>query len=86
MLEAENTDDKKDEVKAAVSKLDKLTRNGFVKLMTENKLDAIIAPDANPSSLLAFGGFPGITVPAGYDSKGKPFGICFGDYLAVSQS
>ena len=46
--------------------------------MKEHKLDALVTPGADVSSVLAIGGFPGITVPAGYDSEGVPFGICFG--------
>jgi amidase len=64
--------------KAALSNLSKLSRDGFVKLMTKNKLDAFVTPDFSVSSVLAIGGFPGISVPAGYDTKGVPFGICFG--------
>lgn len=64
--------------KAALSNLSKLSRDGFVKLMTKNKLDALVTPDFSVSSVLAIGGFPGISVPAGYDTKGVPFGICFG--------
>ena len=32
----------------------------------------------NVTSALAIGGFPGISVPARYDSKRVPIGICFG--------
>lgn len=58
--------------------LTKFTRDGFVKLMTENKLDALVTLGPNVAPILAVGRFPGIIVPAGYDSKGVPFGICFG--------
>jgi len=55
----------------SASHMDRLSRDGFEKLMRQNKLDAFVTP-------LAIGGFPGISVPAGYDEKGVPFGICFG--------
>ena len=54
--------------KAALEKLAKLTREGFVKLMTKNKLDALVSPGYSVSSILAVGGFPGVIVPAGFDS------------------
>lgn len=57
----------------------RLSKNGFEKLMKEKKLDAMVSPCPDfLSSVLAIGGFPGISVPAGYDSEGVPFGICFG--------
>ena len=46
--------------------------------MKEHKLDALVTHGSDISSVLAIGGFPGISVPAGYYSKGIPFGICFG--------
>ncbi|KAL5788814.1 hypothetical protein ACOSP7_005763 [Xanthoceras sorbifolium] len=61
-----------------LSNLAKLSRNGLEKLMGENKLDAVVTPRYNFATVLAIGGYPGISVPAGYDSKGVPFGICFG--------
>jgi len=48
------------------------------KLMREHRLDAIVAPNSDASSVLAIGGYPGIAVPAGYDRVGIPFAICFG--------
>lgn len=66
-----------DQEKAAVLSMARLTNNGFVKLMNSYELDAIVTPGAGVSPVLAIGGFPGISVPAGYDSKGVPFGICF---------
>ncbi|KAK4562365.1 hypothetical protein RGQ29_005015 [Quercus rubra] len=58
--------------------MENLSRNGFEKLMMENELDALVTPGTGAIPLLAIGGHPGITVPAGYDSGGMPFGICFG--------
>ncbi|CAN6205352.1 unnamed protein product [Urochloa humidicola] len=48
------------------------------KLMKEHRLDVIVAPNSDASSVLAVGGYPGIAVPAGYDKEGVPFAICFG--------
>ncbi|KAJ4966128.1 hypothetical protein NE237_017977 [Protea cynaroides] len=63
---------------AALMNMQSLTQNGFVKLMTDNNLDALITPNPTVTPMLAIGGFPGITVPAGYDpTTGAPFGICF---------
>jgi amidase len=62
----------------AVELMENLSRNGFEKLMMENELDAMVTPGTGAIPLLAIGGHPGITVPAGYDSYGMPFGICFG--------
>ncbi|GLT86108.1 hypothetical protein SLE2022_042700 [Rubroshorea leprosula] len=67
-----------DNEKAILANLEKLSEDGFEKLMKENKLDALVTPDSCAASVLAIGGFPGISVPAGYDSEGVPFGICFG--------
>lgn len=64
--------------KAALINLEKLTRDGFQKLMRYYKLDALVTPGAGFAPVLAIGGFPGINVPAGYDDKGVPFGINFG--------
>ncbi|TXG64811.1 hypothetical protein EZV62_011805 [Acer yangbiense] len=66
------------DVKEAYSNLAKLSRNGLEKLMREKKLDAVVTPRSNFATVLAIGGYPGINVPAGYDSNGVPFGICFG--------
>ncbi|PON83432.1 Amidase [Trema orientale] len=69
--------------KAALATLARWTRNGFVKLMSKYKLDALVAsggsafPFENIDKILAIGGFPGVTVPAGY-VQGVPFGIFFG--------
>jgi hypothetical protein len=63
--------------KATLSNLSRLSRDGFVKLMTKSKLDALVIPDFSISSILAIGGFPGISVLADHDTIGAPFGICF---------
>ncbi|KAL9266987.1 putative amidase [Drosera capensis] len=66
------------EVEKARATMEELTRNGFEKIVLEYELDAVVTPGAGFSSVLAIGGFPGISVPAGYDENGVPFGICFG--------
>ncbi|KAF8033152.1 hypothetical protein BT93_D1912 [Corymbia citriodora subsp. variegata] len=65
-------------VKSAWRNMTRLSRDGFEKLMKQNKLDALVTPDSMVTPVLAIGGFPGISVPAGYDEHGVPFGICFG--------
>lgn len=64
--------------KAALLNMARLTRDGFVKLVIENKLDAVVTPRADFSRVLAIGGAPGVIVPAGYENNGRPVGICFG--------
>lgn len=62
----------------AIARLNKLCKRGLGKVMQDNQLDAIVAPGASAHSLLAIGGYPAITIPAGYASNGVPFAICFG--------
>ncbi|XP_042494979.1 probable amidase At4g34880 [Macadamia integrifolia] len=62
---------------AALARMLSLTENGFVKLMTDYNLDALITANDTVTPMLAIGGFPGISVPAGYAPNGAPFGICF---------
>uniref|UniRef100_A0A7N2KVP9 Amidase domain-containing protein n=1 Tax=Quercus lobata TaxID=97700 RepID=A0A7N2KVP9_QUELO len=82
-LEAQATNGSSNKEKTALQDMARLTRDGFVKLMIKHNLDALVTPylghyGVSVTSVLAIGGFPGISVPAGYDSKGVPFGICFG--------
>ncbi|KAJ7978585.1 Amidase [Quillaja saponaria] len=77
MLQAQATNGIGKTEKAALEKLERLTKNGFVQFMNKNKLDALVTPGDITARILAIGGFPGISVPAGY-SKDGPFGICFG--------
>ncbi|KAJ0242678.1 Amidase signature domain-containing protein [Hirschfeldia incana] len=77
-LEAEATNGMSDKEKAALRTMEEFSRNGIEKLMKEKKLDAIVTYGYMLCSVLAIGGYPGITVPAGYDSEGVPFGISFG--------
>ncbi|XP_056682347.1 probable amidase At4g34880 [Spinacia oleracea] len=62
----------------ALAMLVEWSKDGFEKVMEEHKLDAIISPLYYFSTVLAIGGYPGISVPAGYYNYGVPFGICFG--------
>ncbi|KAG6711866.1 hypothetical protein I3842_05G077200 [Carya illinoinensis] len=62
----------------ALSYMERLNREGFVKLMIKNKLDALVTPTSSVSRILAIGGFPGVIVPAGFGSDGHPFGLVFG--------
>ena len=62
----------------AISNMAQLSSEGIETLMREKQLDAIVTPDSTVSTILAIGGYPGISVPAGYDETGVPFGICFG--------
>ena len=64
--------------KTALANLDSLSHGGFEKLMRDYKLDALVTPGSVVGPVLAIGGFPGVNVPAGYDSEGVPFGINFG--------
>ncbi|CAK9141816.1 unnamed protein product [Ilex paraguariensis] len=85
-LAAEATDGIGDAEKKALLKLAILTQAGFVKLMVENKLDALVTAGSDVAPVLAIGGFPGISVPAAYDinSKGVPVGLCFGGLRVLS--
>ncbi|XP_058768675.1 probable amidase At4g34880 [Vicia villosa] len=66
------------EIIEALKVMDELSKNGFERVMKENQLDALLVIGSDVSPMLAIGGYPAITVPAGYDSQGMPFGICFG--------
>uniref|UniRef100_A0A8R7TBU4 Amidase domain-containing protein n=2 Tax=Triticum urartu TaxID=4572 RepID=A0A8R7TBU4_TRIUA len=77
-LAAENTTGLGAPARAAVRRLSKMSANGLEKLMKEHKLDAVVTPNADASSVLAIGGMPGISVPAGHGKMGVPFGLCFG--------
>lgn len=66
-------------------------RNGLFKTMADHELNAFVYPTAtdpaaalgesqhvgNNNRLSAFSGFPAITLPAGYTSKGLPVGVEF---------
>ncbi|XP_042481008.1 probable amidase At4g34880 [Macadamia integrifolia] len=77
-LQAENTTGSGSPAyEAALANMQSLTANEVVKLMTDYKLDAVVTPNATFTSVLATGGSPGISVPAGYGPDGSSFGICF---------
>ncbi|CAN8229381.1 unnamed protein product [Cochlearia groenlandica] len=77
-IAAEATNGMGKKERAALRKMEELSRDGIEKLMKEMKLDAIVTLGSALSSVLAIGGYPGINVPAGYDSEGVPFGITVG--------
>ncbi|KAI5020544.1 hypothetical protein ZWY2020_045432 [Hordeum vulgare] len=78
LLQSEATNGIGPAEECAIAKLNKLCEEGLEKIMRANQLDAIVAPGASAHSLLAIGGYPAVTVPAGYASNGVPFAICFG--------
>ncbi|KAH0463440.1 hypothetical protein IEQ34_008022 [Dendrobium chrysotoxum] len=77
-LAAENTNGLGAVERFAIKRMAELSEDGLERLMKKKKLDAVVTPDASGASILAIGGYPGISVPAGYASSGAPFGICFG--------
>ncbi|CAI8618536.1 unnamed protein product [Vicia faba] len=77
MLAAEKTNGIGKVEEQALLNMTRWSENGFEKVMKRNKLDAVVTPFSSFSSVLAIGGYPGVSVPAGYE-KGIPFGICFG--------
>ena len=77
-LAAEKTEGIGKSEKKALLNLRRASRDGFEKLMKENKLDALVTPYSDIAQVLAIGGYPGINVPAGYHSDGVPYGISFG--------
>ncbi|XP_058190841.1 probable amidase At4g34880 isoform X2 [Rhododendron vialii] len=77
-IEAEGTSGIGEKEREALEMMEKLSKEGFEKIMKENELDAMVTPGSRASPIFAIGGYPAITVPAGYDTDGMPFGICFG--------
>lgn len=77
-LAAELTNGIGEEEREAIEMMQKLSKDGFEKLMEDNKLDAMVTPGWVASTVLAIGGYPAISVPAGYDIDEMPYGICFG--------
>ncbi|KAD7117475.1 hypothetical protein E3N88_04743 [Mikania micrantha] len=76
-LAAEATNGIGDLENAAIANMARLTRDGYLKMMVENRLDAVVTPGSNISPVLAIGGFPAISVPAAYNDDGVPVGMCF---------
>lgn len=54
-----------------------LTKYGIDKVMKELKLDAVLAGSTISTSVPAIAGYPGISVPSGYDKDGVPLGVIF---------
>ena len=77
-IEANLTNGINETVQQAISNLESFSRNGFEKLMKEKGLDALIYVPQKYVPFLGVGGYPAITVPAGYNNENMPFGICFG--------
>lgn len=65
LLKANATDGIKSVEKTTLSDLARFSGDGFEKLMSNKNLVALVTPDYTVSSVLAIGGFPGISVPAG---------------------
>ncbi|KAJ3682559.1 hypothetical protein LUZ60_015132 [Juncus effusus] len=78
LIESQKTNGVGQKETQTISYLNQLSKLGLEKLFKDHKLDAIITPGATSHSILAIGGFPGITVPAGFGTDNVPFGICFG--------
>ncbi|KAK8934392.1 Fatty acid amide hydrolase [Platanthera zijinensis] len=76
-LAAQNTSGIGEPEKAAIRRMARLSVDGLERLMNEKRLDAVVFPGVEASTVLAIGGYPGITVPAGYSADQVPFGICF---------
>lgn len=77
-IEAEGTSGIGEKEREALEMMEKLSKEGFEKMMKENELDAMVTLGSRATPIFAIGGYPAITVPAGYGSDGMPFGICFG--------
>ncbi|KAL8137143.1 hypothetical protein V2J09_003144 [Rumex salicifolius] len=77
LIEAEKMSGNEEEIRRIKESLDELCQLGFEKTMHENQLDAMVTPGTKAIPVMAIGGYPGITVPAGYDEEGKPFGMLF---------
>lgn len=78
LLEAQSTNGLGPIEQRAIAKMAELSKDGLESLMAEKQPDAVIAPNAAATSIFAIGGYPGISVPAGYGKLGRPFGIFFG--------
>lgn len=64
--------------KKAISLMENLSRDGFEEIMKKNCLDAMVTLGTGAQSVLSIGGYPAVSVPAGYEENGGPFGILFG--------
>ncbi|WP_040954202.1 amidase family protein [Virgibacillus sp. SK37] len=52
-------------------------KEGIDKVLESNQLDALLFMNTDGCQIAAKAGYPSITVPAGYTTKGKPSGITF---------
>ncbi|XP_074560790.1 putative amidase At4g34880 [Curcuma longa] len=77
-LAAENTSGIGATERSAIARMSQLSKEGLEKLMAEKRLDAVVAATSNAATIFAIGGYPAISVPAGYGGDGIPFGLCFG--------
>ncbi|XP_020972826.1 uncharacterized protein LOC107632211 [Arachis ipaensis] len=77
-LDANKNDGMSREVQEAISNLERLSENGFEKMMKEKKLDALIYVGQKLVPFLAVGGHPAITVPGGYNNENMALGVSFG--------
>uniref|UniRef100_A0A0E0KMY0 Amidase domain-containing protein n=1 Tax=Oryza punctata TaxID=4537 RepID=A0A0E0KMY0_ORYPU len=78
LIDSEKTNGIASQEKAVLEILNEISTDGLEKLMKKHQLDAIVTPNNDASGFFAIGGMPAITVPAGYNRQGVPFGICFG--------
>ncbi|MED6211317.1 hypothetical protein PIB30_072560 [Stylosanthes scabra] len=65
-------------VQEAISNLERLSKDGFEKIMKEKNLDALIYVGQKLVPFLGVGGYPAITVPGGYNNENMPLGVSFG--------
>lgn len=77
-VQADLTNGINETVQEALANMERFSKNGFENLMKENQLDALIYVGQKYVPFLGVGGYPAITVPAGYNSENMPLGICFG--------
>ncbi|CAL1410228.1 unnamed protein product [Linum trigynum] len=78
LVAAETTNGIGEQEVGAIQLMENLSLEGFEGLMKQHQLDAMVTFGADAAPVLAMGGYPAISVPAGYDGKGSPFGIAFG--------
>ncbi|GLJ13025.1 hypothetical protein SUGI_0203560 [Cryptomeria japonica] len=77
-IQSQNTSGlKAQEYKKALETDRMLTKTGIDRALKSYKLHALVSIDIQIKSVLAIAGYPGISVPAGYNTSGVPFGIFF---------
>lgn len=77
-LAAQGTNGIGDVEKKALSNLARLSRDGFEKLMIENKLDALVTPGADVAPVLAIGGSQELVSLLDMITKGCPLAFVLG--------